>query len=649
MTSPLAHLPDEKLLAQLKFVRRIALNLLLLDEDAGEDLAQDTILVSLEKSPREENNRLAWILGISRRLSLYKERSDQRRKKRELARAVSDQAPSAEAVAEQAEICEFIARFTNELDEPFRTAIVLRFYDDLSKDRIARMTGVTIRTVDRRLRDGLAMIRKRLDKKVGDRHTWQYFLAPLLSGEAVQPPMMMILKFTVVAALVVPAAIVVTSLLVSQNRKIKAPLGGIETTKSEEAKTPSSRPIVATKNPLAQPDQEPTPTAKMVETPKVDRPEKTITPAPMPSAFTISGQVLGPWGAPMDGIYVQAVRGKEKRHVLTNQDGRFQIPDLKLGKHVLEVRTVVEQSATGWSKYWYEGGAVLARQEGIQAGARVVALRIVYGASAAGIFFDQRTGKPVDIPVFPQTGKGKRGYTEYFPGLKSQGGQFVMLFKKPRPVRLAFNPVGCNFLKCAWQKIQLESGPMRGLMFKFGPGGVIYGVVRHESRKAMKGIRISVYDRKTKALVGMVVGPKEAVKEIPFRLKGLKAGAFNLHIYPIGYPAFRICGIAVVAGIETHRDIIIREGGELLLEVKNPNGKPVAFRAEIQNAKTNKLAIAAHRENEELQFRKERQSGERILLPPGTFKITVTTRNKKQDRVFSIDSGKTTEVSIAVE
>lgn len=63
-----------------------------------------------------------------------------------------------------------------ELREPYRTAILLRFWEGLSPEQIARRTGVTTRAVHSRLYRGLALLRERLATR--DRR-WMTALAAL--------------------------------------------------------------------------------------------------------------------------------------------------------------------------------------------------------------------------------------------------------------------------------------------------------------------------------------------------------------------------------------------------------------------------------------------------------------------------------------
>src|SRR5262249_56992245 len=66
------------------------------------------------------------------------------------------------------------------LDEPFRTAVLLRFFEGLPPADVAVRTGVPLETARSRLRRALELLRSALDADAhGDRRAWLVALAPL--------------------------------------------------------------------------------------------------------------------------------------------------------------------------------------------------------------------------------------------------------------------------------------------------------------------------------------------------------------------------------------------------------------------------------------------------------------------------------------
>jgi hypothetical protein len=67
------------------------------------------------------------------------------------------------------------------LQEPYRSTIVHRFFDDRTIAEIARLEGLPVKTVDTRLRRAIQQLRARLDTDFGgDRGGWMLALAPLV-------------------------------------------------------------------------------------------------------------------------------------------------------------------------------------------------------------------------------------------------------------------------------------------------------------------------------------------------------------------------------------------------------------------------------------------------------------------------------------
>jgi hypothetical protein len=60
-----------------------------------------------------------------------------------------------------------------ELPEPFKAAILLRYYEDLSPHAIAKRVDAPLETVRARLKRGLQKLRRRLDEDHGgDGRSW---------------------------------------------------------------------------------------------------------------------------------------------------------------------------------------------------------------------------------------------------------------------------------------------------------------------------------------------------------------------------------------------------------------------------------------------------------------------------------------------
>lgn len=154
---------------------------LVLDEQHAEDVVQETFAAALSRPPPAHVRLGAWLAGVTRNLALKRRRREGRLRRREQAGSRPEGTPPTVDVAARVEIQRHIAEAVATLDEPGRSAIVWRYFDGLPPAEIARMEGVSVRTVESRLRRARAVLRDRLDADYGgDRTTWCAVLLPIL-------------------------------------------------------------------------------------------------------------------------------------------------------------------------------------------------------------------------------------------------------------------------------------------------------------------------------------------------------------------------------------------------------------------------------------------------------------------------------------
>lgn len=160
--------PDPRsLLAEHAWLRRLARSLV--DEPGADDLAQDVVVAALEQRPATRDGLRPWLARVARRLALQRRRRAERRHRRELAAAREEATPSTADVVERAQLHGAVVEATLALGEPYRTTLLLRFYDDLPVREVARRCGVPLETVRTRLRRGLHRLRTELDEAAGGR------------------------------------------------------------------------------------------------------------------------------------------------------------------------------------------------------------------------------------------------------------------------------------------------------------------------------------------------------------------------------------------------------------------------------------------------------------------------------------------------
>lgn len=169
-------MPDAEVLCEHAGFLRAVARALLLDDDQADDVAQQTVLAALG---RPDPGR-GWMARVARNLSLMRRRSEGRRARRERAAARPEGVPATVDVVARLEVQRRVADAVLALEEPYRTAVVLRHFDGLAPAEIARRLGVPRGTVKTRLRRAHATLRARLDRETpGGRRAWSAALLPL--------------------------------------------------------------------------------------------------------------------------------------------------------------------------------------------------------------------------------------------------------------------------------------------------------------------------------------------------------------------------------------------------------------------------------------------------------------------------------------
>jgi RNA polymerase sigma factor (sigma-70 family) len=161
--------PVEELLAHSGFVRRLARGLLGREADA-DDLAQEAMTAALVRPPPPAVDVRSWLAGVVRNLVRMKRRSERRRARHESRAEPRAAYPSPAETASRLESQRRVVEAVHRLGEPYRSAIVLRFLDDVSTRDIAERAGVPFETVRTRLKRGLALMRADLAR---DRTDWR--------------------------------------------------------------------------------------------------------------------------------------------------------------------------------------------------------------------------------------------------------------------------------------------------------------------------------------------------------------------------------------------------------------------------------------------------------------------------------------------
>lgn len=316
--------PLDALLAHADWVRGLA-GSLVADPTAAEDLVQDTWAAALQRPPDSDRPLRGWLATVLRRLASQGRREAERRRRRERRVAKDEAQPAASDVVARAALHGDLVQALLALHEPYRSVILLRFFDGLPPRKIAEIEQTPVATVNSRLARGLELLRRRLDVRYGNRRSWLLSLTPLAGARLGSAVLGATVMNTYLKIGVAVCAGLVGLLFLD-------PWAGPGTGLAEE-EVPGGTPPMTAASPEAR--------GVGVTADAIERERLPVTPAagttPVAGERTVRGRVLDVGGHAVADIAVGWIldRGREgPEEARSGPDGSFELPETRPG-HVL--------------------------------------------------------------------------------------------------------------------------------------------------------------------------------------------------------------------------------------------------------------------------------------------------------------------------
>jgi RNA polymerase sigma factor (sigma-70 family) len=173
----------EELIAHAAWLQRLAVRLC--DPSTAEDMVQETWAAAVRARPGRDQPLRPWLAEVLRNMVRMRRRSQVRFQARVPALAADAGAPlpSPEELLGYHEAQRLVAEAVAQLEEPYRSTVLLCYAQEIAPAEIARRQGIPGGTVRWRLKRGLDELRAKLDERHGrDRKAWYAALAPLTTG-----------------------------------------------------------------------------------------------------------------------------------------------------------------------------------------------------------------------------------------------------------------------------------------------------------------------------------------------------------------------------------------------------------------------------------------------------------------------------------
>ena len=344
------------------------------DEHEAEDIVQSTFLTAVTRPPRSAVVLPAWLGRVARRMAIRAGRKKRSRVRREHVAARPEAIPAAVDVVARTSLFRQLTGFVLELAEPYRTTVLLRYFDDVPVRDIASRQAVPVATVKTRLRRALGQLRERLDGAAGGSDDWR-------------------------SALAVPAGAIImaTKAKVGVAAAVILIAGAIGwRTLSPSIDAPSDQtPIARRETPVPPAATEP---PAQSAAPIVPKRLEEVAPASSPAsrAGTVTGLIVDDKsGEPVAGAEVSAFVNLEDERpestATTGADGRFQIESSRHPGVILARLLVLSSRHVRWCG----DNRVFPNGKNQISGNDIGTIRLIRGAAVSGRVLTAGSRQPV--------------------------------------------------------------------------------------------------------------------------------------------------------------------------------------------------------------------------------------------------------------
>ncbi len=334
--------PDPRtaeLLAHSRWIEALAIRLVG-DPSVADDVVQSTWLAALRTSSPPRGNVRSWLSKIAGNVARETHRRESQRADVERNAAHAEHLPSSGELAARAEAEAKLVEAVLTLEEPHRELLLLRYFEGLRPEEIARRSGVPASSVSKQLTRAHARLRERLEERGISLFA---ALAPILgrSPSSVPAPLS-VTAMSTAAKVAIPivlaaAAALVFFLLRSSEDHASAPPAPSRAVAPPEDSVAPAEPLDLTRNEslprsnAIQTDEQP-PTPDVAATVPAEAPAPAA--ATTPTTGRIFGLVLRPDGKPAASRRIRMIRtpGGPTKVAIANDEGRFDERELPPGR-----------------------------------------------------------------------------------------------------------------------------------------------------------------------------------------------------------------------------------------------------------------------------------------------------------------------------